>query len=199
MNKVLVFITGAVVGGVIVRSRLKKSQDEAIKAAVEEEKKYSDLKLKRLRKRIDELNAQLNKGKDIPKNKVKEVETKRIIPSDSKLNVKVDTNRVAYDKMAERYKDISVEDEDDIDDVDEVYAIKPEEFGDIYDYTAHTLVYYADGYLIDDETDEEVDIDIVGGDAILDDIRGAAYFRNDVRLSDYKIVESASRYYEDEE
>ena len=80
------------------------------------------------------------------------------------------------------------------------YIIEPEDFGELSDYSQVCLIYYADGYLAD-ENEELVEdpLEFVGDDYMnrfgeYEDDPDVVYMRNDVKMCDYEILRSLRLY-----
>lgn len=80
------------------------------------------------------------------------------------------------------------------------YVISPEEFGEYQDYEQIELIYYANGFLVDDQDEEVDDYSIVPDDFVEhfgeyeDD---SVFVRNDELRCDYEILLSMKRYIKD--
>lgn len=80
------------------------------------------------------------------------------------------------------------------------YVITPDEFGNIEEYDAISLNYYADGVLADDwdEVIEDVD-DVVGEDSLNrfgEYEEDSVFVRNDDRCADYEILRDLRNYWD---
>lgn len=93
---------------------------------------------------------------------------------------------------------ISSENEQEVEYDSEPYVIKPELFGELPDYNAVSLTYYADGVLADDEGNVVTDADDVVGKDFADHIGDyepdAVHIRNDWNQCDYEILSVFDRY-----
>lgn len=85
------------------------------------------------------------------------------------------------------------------DDEDEPVVISPDEFGEIPDYDKVSLTYYADGFLVENDTNEIVEdvSDVIGNEAL--DSFGeyetdSVHVRNDDRQTYYEILLSEQDY-----
>ena len=102
-----------------------------------------------------------------------------------------------YLKQIEPYTQVFNKKEE-VPDVDKPYVITPEEFGELDEYDAISLNYYADGVLTNDwdELIENVD-DVVGIDSLThfgeyeDD---SVFVRNDRLKADYEILRDSRNY-----
>lgn len=72
------------------------------------------------------------------------------------------------------------------------YVIPPDDFGGTFEYDCVSLVYYADGVLVDDNQDVVTDIDGTIGEEALDSFGiyedDAVYVRNDEKRCDYEVL-----------
>lgn len=79
------------------------------------------------------------------------------------------------------------------DDEDEPVVISPQEFGEIEDYDKVSLTYYADGYLVENSSNEVIEnvSEVIGNEA-LDSFgeyeEDSVYVRNNERQTDYEIL-----------
>lgn len=85
------------------------------------------------------------------------------------------------------------------DDEDEPMVISPDEFGEIPDYDKVSLTYYADGFLVENDTNEIIEdvSDVIGNEAL--DSFGeyetdSVHVRNDDRQTYYEILLSEQDY-----
>ena len=115
-----------------------------------------------------------------------------------------DSNKQIYTQLIHDYVNYSNSTPTaNIRDEEKPYVIRPEEFGEVDGYEEITLIYYADGYLADEN------LELIEGDDI-DDTVGAdfashfgeyeddsVFIRNDYRECDYEILMSARDYEED--
>ena len=117
-------------------------------------------------------------------------------------HVKPDLNE--YVRKADEYRRYSTTVEKPEDPVhkpfkEEPVLIEESEFGEIENYDAVTLVYYSDGVLADDMSDEIVENadELVGTDYIQAlEKSDAVYVRNDIEKKDYEIVKNLQTYKE---
>lgn len=92
----------------------------------------------------------------------------------------------------------SPEDEQKVEYDSEPYVISPDLFGELPDYNAVSLTYYADGVLADDDGNVVTDADDVVGKDFADHIGDyepdAVHIRNDWNQCDYEILSVFDRY-----
>ena len=95
-----------------------------------------------------------------------------------------------YKAIVDKYAAALVEEE--VNDVEKPYVIKPEEFGDILEYESISLTYYADGVLTDEYDEVIDDVDETVGEESLTTFGqyedSAVFVRNDARKTDYEIL-----------
>ena len=95
-----------------------------------------------------------------------------------------------YKAIVDKYAAALVEEE--VNDVEKPYVIKPEEFGEILEYESISLTYYADGVLADEYDDVIDDVDEIVGEESLTTFGqyedSAVFVRNDARKTDYEIL-----------
>ena len=126
----------------------------------------------------------MKRSKDIP-----------LFSGDNSEDSETDSH-VALDKLREykaivdKYAAALVEEE--VNDVEKPYVIKPEEFGDILEYESISLTYYADGVLTDEYDEVIDDVDETVGEESLTTFGqyedSAVFVRNDARKTDYEIL-----------
>lgn len=177
MNKILIFLTGAVVGSLatwkIVKDKYKKLADEEI-ASVKE------TFAKRLSGDVDEEEP----------DDVDEVVMHQTAPKRPPVEVKseyqtiINTNNYGGDKVMR----------------DKPYVIPPEEFGENPDYETVSLTYYADQVLTDQDNFiiDPGEIDDMIGEESLDTFGtyedDSVFVRNEERMTDYEILLDARCY-----
>lgn len=105
--------------------------------------------------------------------------------------------KIAFDNIT---KDYTVQDMEVNKEMDRPYVISPDEYNEEYGYHAHTLVYYADHVLVDDNDDIVGNAeDIIGLDSLNhfgeyeDD---SVFVRNDKLKCDYEILKDERTYSE---
>ena len=95
-----------------------------------------------------------------------------------------------YKAIVDKYAAALVEEE--VNDVEKPYVIKPEEFGEILEYESISLTYYADGVLADEYDEVIDDVDEIVGEESLTTFGqyedSAVFVRNDARKTDYEIL-----------
>lgn len=95
-----------------------------------------------------------------------------------------------YKAIVDKYAAALVEEE--VNDVEKPYVIKPEEFGEILEYESISLTYYADGVLTDEYDEVIDDVDEIVGEESLTTFGqyedSAVFVRNDARKTDYEIL-----------
>lgn len=166
ISKLLAFTVGAIIGSAVtwklVKDKYEKLANEEIASAYEH----------------------MRRSKDIP------------LFSDDKPEESETDNKLTLDKLREykaivdKYAAALVEEE--VNDVEKPYVIKPEEFGDILEYESISLTYYADGVLTDEYDEVIDDIDETVGEESLTTFGqyedSAVFVRNDARKTDYEIL-----------
>ena len=96
-----------------------------------------------------------------------------------------------YRRVLENHKYVERED------TERPYLIESEEYGEYYDYTEVTLSYYTCGTLVDDDSNEIVEIDLVGEECLTefeDESVDVIHVRNDVTKCDYEISRDPRTY-----
>ena len=90
------------------------------------------------------------------------------------------------------------EDEEEVDDMDEPYVIKPEIFGEEDDYEEVSLTYYADGVLTDEQDNPIEDVDSMVGADFADHFGeyedDSVFIRNDRLKVDFEILADQRNY-----
>lgn len=101
-----------------------------------------------------------------------------------------------YSNLTKAYT--SPENEQEVEYETEPYVISPDLFGELPDYNAVSLTYYADGVLADDEGNVMTDADDVVGKDFADHIGDyepdAVHIRSDWNQCDYEILAVTDRY-----
>ena len=110
---------------------------------------------------------------------------------DSETDSKITLDKLReYKAIVDKYAAVLVEEE--VNDVEKPYVIKPEEFGEILEYESISLTYYADGVLADEYDEVIDDIDEIVGEESLTTFGqyedSAVFVRNDARKTDYEIL-----------
>lgn len=130
-----------------------------------------------------------------------EEETENEEPQEGLSEEEVARATPAYHALAKRYETPAfTTEEKEVSDVDRPYVIRPDEYGQFYDYATFELTYYDDGVLADDtdEVIEDID-DVIGYDSLkhfgeYEDDPDIVHVRNDKLKSDYEIVMSSSKF-----
>ena len=110
---------------------------------------------------------------------------------DSETDSKITLDKLReYKAIVDKYAAALVEEE--VNDVEKPYVIKPEEFGEILEYESISLTYYADGVLTDEYDEVIDDVDEIVGEESLTTFGqyedSAVFVRNDARKTDYEIL-----------
>ena len=110
---------------------------------------------------------------------------------DSETDSKITLDKLKeYKAIVDKYAAALVEEE--VNDVEKPYVIKPEEFGEILEYESVSLTYYADGVLTDEYDEVIDDVDEIVGEESLTTFGqyedSAVFVRNDARKTDYEIL-----------
>lgn len=186
MNKGLYFLLGAAIGSGVTWYVLKTKYERLAQEEIDSVKEvFSNRK-----KSLDEKKADPIKETYLNPRRAEAFDKPNIMEYAAKLAEERYTNYDAKKK----------EELDKKDSIHDIYAIPPEEFGELGDYDTIPLTYYSDDILADDE------------DELLDDIEGAVgldfdshfgeyeddsvYIRNDIRKIDYEILRSEYTYEE---
>lgn len=172
MNKLFIFVAGAITGSLVTYAIYKQQVVEKINADLE---CYHNTIINDY-KPTDDVSKQNNES------------TELIVKSDEKNN-SVDTFKTAYNKICNDNSYVKKGE----DMKREPYAIEPDEYGDYIDYDQIELTYFADGILVDDMTDEILDIKSTVGEFFYDhfgenDDPDTIYIRNDELRKEYEIA-----------
>lgn len=183
MNKtILAFVAGALIGSAATWQYLKKKYEQIAQEEIDSVKEVFRKKEIDLNNKVDTAHHDLEESKEDQKKAVNEY--KNVL------------NSVNYSDYSSAKKEKEVEP------VSGPYVISPEEFGEKEDegYETVSLMYYADGYLADEEDYLIEDIEgSVGRDSLThfgeyeDD---SVFVRNDDRKCDYEILLSERDYKE---
>lgn len=183
MNKtILAFVAGAVIGSAATWQYVKKKYERIAQEEIDSVIEVFRQKEKDLNDKLDTAHHDLEESKENQKKAV--TEYKNVL------------NSVNYTDYSSNKKEKEVKP------VSGPYVIPPEEFGEKEDegYEIVTLMYYADGYLADDEDYLIEDVEgAIGRDSLThfgeyeDD---SVFVRNDDRKCDYEILLSERDYEE---
>lgn len=177
---VLIFAAGAAVGSIATWQLLKTAYEKIAKDSIAEVKAYYEEKY------VD--------------HETKEKRTVTYRPATPEEIEKRKKDEELYEQLAMGYSDISDE-SDEPTFYDGPFVISPCEYGESEDFDTHGLTYYADGVLVDDDTEEIVEDadDIVGSDFAEhfgDYERDSVHIRNPRNRIDYEILLDQKEYSE---
>lgn len=183
IKDILWFVVGAAIGSGVTAWFLKRQYT----ATTQEELNNIMERYKKMKEENPEVKIEQNDSEPDSDNKMVEdyLRYSRHYESTNTLSKEVE----------EEFPDINIPLEVSL---DRPYVIKPEEFGELYDYETVSLTYYADHVLTDDQkyVIEDVD-DIIGVDSLKhfgeyeDD---SVFVRNDQKKCDYEILLSELKY-----
>lgn len=187
LKNLLIFAAGAAVGVVCtwkyVEEKYKKIADEEIESVKEV---FSER-----HKKLDEYEKDLNVKSEVVKlahAKPEEEEKPNIVDYSSIVN------NLGYKKETVDSSEVTGR----VIHEDGPYVIEEENYGEFSDYDTLTLIYYADGFLADEEGNLVDDIDSVVGYTSLDIFDGTdeseVYVRNDISKCDYWVLRSMKYY-----
>lgn len=170
LNKMFIFATGCIIGSVVTWKLLKDKYERIANEEIESVKKVFSNKEKTSNNESEKNTVERNTGDK----------------ATDELNEKL--VKLGY----VNYSDISKEEEGGSDMTNKPYVIKPEEFGEEFDYDAETLRYYADGVLADDWGNVIDNVDeLVGVESLThfgEYEEDSVFVRNDDLKSDYEIL-----------
>lgn len=180
LTSALIFVGGAAIGSIVtwqlVKEAYRKLAEEEIASVREHYKGRYDGP-----QQSEPTKGETNKSEYLSKREITKEEQEMV------------TN---YSNLTKPY--ISPETEQEIEYDSEPYVISPDLFGELPDYNAVSLTYYADGVLADDEGNVMTDADDVVGKDFADHIGDyepdAVHIRNDWNQCDYEILAVNDRY-----
>lgn len=194
MNKTLYFVLGAVCGAAGTYFYLKKKFEQYAQEEIDSVKETY---------RVDKKNEDAPDEEEQPEEEDK-VEIKHVKPDLKEYKKQV--AKYKDNKKADSYTDYSTRIEKPEDPVHKPFKEEPEiiseeDFGEIKGYDTVTLMYYSDGVLAEDISDEIVDdADEKVGTAYVDEINkednDVVYVRNDIEKIDYEILKNLQTYKE---
>lgn len=173
LGYVLAFSAGAAVGSVVAWKLLKTKYEQFAQAEIDSVKEVFSRRYK-----------------------VEEKPEEVTISEEIKVEDKMDYR---YIKKVNDYESNSelVEDTPEYTEHTKPVVIPPEEYG-MLDYETESLVYYADGILVDENDDIIEDVDAVVGRDSLDCFGeyedDSVFVRNDARMTDYEILRDIRTY-----
>lgn len=153
-----------------------------------------------------EAQSEINSVKDYYRNKYDENIIHSSLDKSEKKNLN-DAKDIAEDEGYIDYTKFfgeGTKPEDEVVTTNEPYVISPEEFGEFDDYGKIDLIYYNDGILVEDGTNEKIeDInDVIGIDSLKhfgEYEEDTVFVRNDDLKTDYEIILNSRNYAELEE
>ena len=188
LSKIAIFVAGAAVGAAVTWKIMDDRCEKVIQSEVEDFKNYI----------LDRAGSLFDT--DITPNDKVEDENEEAVDPASELKPQQSVDMDDYKKRLTRAKytnyaageDSSEDDEDEIDDTDAPYVIKPEEFGEMYGYETVSLSYYEDKVLTDEYDNVIEDVGSTVGLESLDHFGeyedDSVFVRNDKRKCDYEIL-----------
>ena len=190
----LAFAGGAAAGAAAAWKLLTAQIEAKYKAIAEEEiesVKETFSRLSRLKDEPSAIEVKPEQIDDGPKITLSNIKWTRVKPNLTEYVSIIRDN--GYDSADEDNKK-----EKGKEDVERPYVISPDEYGEMQDYEAHTLTYYADGVLADeyDETVENAEM-LIGEDSLNhfgDYEDDAVHVRNDMLRSDYEVLRDLRNY-----
>lgn len=194
--KFVVFAAGAAAGSLVTCKILKDKYEEDINRELDELRAHYKKLNEIQQKKIDEIVQDRKEEEEDTENKdVKVAEVRN-----QKENPNLFEYQSVLSNLGYKNKPEDNEDEEEDEDVEKPYVIRPDEFRMFDDYDDIYLTYYEDEYLADDDDVLVDDVEnTVGWDSIKrigeyeDDI---IHVRNDALKADFEIV-SVSEKYED--
>ena len=181
LSNIIIFTAGAALGSVVTWKMVKTKYEQIANEEIQEIREL-------YARKVDELtHAQYEE----PTEAVDEDKTTFSTPVKPELR-----------EFADKIKDLGYSDitEEEVNNMGKPYVITPEEYGELDEYETVSLVYYADGYLTDEQNIVIEDVDnVVGIDSLThfgeyeDD---SVFVRNDSVETDYEILLD-ERNYED--
>ena len=181
LSNIIIFTAGAALGSVVTWKMVKTKYEQIANEEIQEIREL-------YARKVDELtHAQYEE----PTEAVDEDKTTFSTPVKPELR-----------EFADKIKDLGYSDitEEEVNNMGKPYVITPAEYGELDEYETVSLVYYADGYLTDEQNIVIEDVDnVVGIDSLThfgeyeDD---SVFVRNDSVETDYEILLD-ERNYED--
>ena len=171
------FVSGAAIGGFAAWKYTQKKYEQIAQEDIDSVKET-------FRQRVDELTGQLDKINEEKK--------------DVAAKAKDKPDVVSYTSMLNNlgYTDESTHAEN----PDRPYVISPDEFDEFDEYDKRSLIYYADGYLADDNDELVDDVEETVGSDSLNHFGeyeyDSVFVRNDRLKCDYEILLSLRKYSE---
>ena len=179
ITNVFIFAVGAAIGSAVTWKLVK---DKYEKIAEEEIASVKEVFSKR--DRVSMFAEDSKSENDISEEKQKQIDLKEY----------------AERLKTYRYNMDATDEPEEVNGVEKPYVIKPEEFGEMYDYESISLTLYADGVLTD-EYDEPIDHDDIDDTVGLDSLNhfgeyedDSVFVRNDARKTDYEILADLRKY-----
>lgn len=181
LSNIIIFTAGAALGSVVTWKMVKTKYEQIANEEIQEVREL-------YARKVDELtHTQYKEHTEA----VDEDKTTFSTPVKPELR-----------EFADKIKDLGYSDitEEEVNNMGKPYVITPEEYGELDEYETVSLVYYADGYLTDEQNIVIEDVDnVVGIDSLThfgeyeDD---SVFVRNDSVETDYEILLD-ERNYED--
>lgn len=178
LKYIAMFAAGAVIGSVATWQFTKKKYEKIAQEEINSVKEVFTINKKELQlyKDLNEKNLEIAKKEEEELSKLKEVIT--VLDYSTFSENKKEEKKVVIDTGP--------------------YVISPDEFGEEDDYECYTLIYYADGFLTDDDDELIDDIEsMIGYESLKhfgeyeDD---SVFVRNEERKCDYEILKDMRNY-----
>ena len=176
LSKVLLFTAGAAIGSAVTWKLVKTKYEKIAQEEIDSVKEEYYVKVPENHIVIDS---------DIPDEQGNKCAGEHLHYIPAKLK------DLGYGKNYAKAKEEPVEEPAERVEYDRPYSIKADEYGELLDYEEVELMYYADGYLTDENDNLVEDIDGTVGfdfaDYIGEDEEDVAFIRNDTLRCDYRI------------
>lgn len=181
LNKVIVFVAGAVIGSAVTYKFVKNKYERITQEEIDSVKEtYAHKNLG------ENVGKDFTEDREVIKNEVREI--KDIVDSEvNRLKTILDENGYV-DYSTPKGKEATTMNP---------YVISPDEFSENEDYETESLTYYLDGILADDRNNI-IDIDVVVGRESLNHFGeyedDSVFVRNEELKTDYEILLDTRRY-----
>lgn len=181
LSNIIIFAAGAAIGSVVTWKLVKTKYEQIANDEIQEVREF-------YARKVDELTH--TQPEELAEAETEEKTTFHTQPKPELKEYANQINNLGYSDVTE----------EEVNNMGKPYVIMPEEYGELDEYETVSLVYYADGYLTDEQdiVIEDVD-DVVGIDSLThfgeyeDD---SVFVRNDSVMTDYEILLD-ERNYED--
>ena len=196
LGKVLLFTAGAAIGSAVTWKLVKTKYEKIAQEEIDSVKEEYYVKVPENHIVIDSdiSDEQGNKCAGEHFHYIHEEKVEKPIVSNEKPDIMeyaAKLKDLGYGKNYAKAKEEPVEEPAERVEYDRPYSIKADEYGELLDYEEVELMYYADGYLTDENDNLVEDIDGTVGfdfaDYIGEDEEDVAFIRNDTLRCDYRI------------